>query len=438
MSDGGDEGDDAPPPARFGPVSSRTDEGYAYVTSDEELRQHAARLLEHDIVGIDTESDSLFSYTERCCLLQISGDSGPDVVVDPLRLSDLAPLAPLFTDERIVKVFHGADYDVVSIKRDFGFQVRNLFDTMIAAQAVGIERFGLNDLVGQFFSVTLNKKWQRHDWSSRPLLPEHLDYARRDVHYLPQLREILKEMAYARGRGAMLEEEFSLLETREWTGVPFHPDDCLRIKGASQLKADDLRVLRAVAATREDIAKNRNRPPFKVWGNDVCLLLAQRKPKTQAELREVLGAGHHVARRFDREVLDAVRRGLEDRSPPPGASKERPVRGPDAIPPLLREDEPLLTALKNWRNARSQELGLAPGMIVNNGILHDVAALKPKTEAELLRIREMRRWQRDEFGTQLLERVAEWLAAHPPRGEKEQPQRHRRRRRRGRRGGIAP
>ena len=348
-------------------------------------------------------------------------------------LDDISAFGPLMADPGIVKIFHGADYDVVSMKRDFGFEFRNIFDTMIAAQASGHDRFGLNDLVKRYFGRSLDKKWQRHDWSTRPLQDAQMDYARLDSHFLATLREILLEQCAAAGRVAMLEEEFSLLENRDWTGREFDPDSCMKLKGASNLDDEQRKVLRQVVTLRESIAESKNRPPFKVWGNDICLKLAEHKPTSGSAIRKVLGEKNHVARRYLKECVAAVQAGLEDESPPP--EPPAPVsRFNKNIPPFTRDDEPLLSALKRWRNKLCESLGLGPGMVLNNALLKECAALKPKEASQFDLLPEMRKWQRDAFGDDVISFVSEWLEKQPPRDESkgERPARRRRRRRGGR------
>lgn len=399
------------------PLLQIPDRGYVYVTTPEGLDAAIDELRGSPVLGVDVEGDSFFSYEESCCLVQMTGLGTCDFIVDPLALPDLSLLGPMMADPAVVKIFHGADYDVVSLKRDFGFEIRNLFDTMIAAQATGHDRFSLGDLVNHYFGVKLNKRYQRYDWSSRPLLDAHLDYARNDSHFLPTLRDLLSEQAEACGRIPMLQEEFALLEEREWTGRRFSPDDCMRVKGAAKLDDEGRRVLRATFACRETIAEAKNRPPFKVWGNDALMLLAQGRPKSQAELREVLGEKHHVARRFGREVTEAVRVGLADRSPPPETIRVT-TRTSAEVPLFTREDEPLMVWLKRWRNDYAKGQGLAPSMVVNNAILREVAALRPMAVGDLDRIEEMRRWQKLEIGERLVALVAEWVEKHPPKARR--------------------
>lgn len=412
------------------------DLGWDYVRTPGALAAAAEALSQATVIGVDTESDSFFSYRERCCLVQITAEGLPDFIIDPLAVPDLSPLGPLFADPRITKVFHGADYDVVILKRDFGFTFETLFDTMIAAQATGRARFGLSDLVAAHFGMVLDKKWQRHDWSSRPLHTEHLEYARYDSHFLPALMRLLQADAQAAGRTAMLEEECRLLEARAWTGRAFDPDDCIKIKGAQSLDPTALKVLRAVNAVRERLAEAKGRPPFKVWGNDECLQIARTAPTQRADLARALGPQNHVLRRYADEVLTAVAQGLADESPPPGRKKP-PPRSPDDPPPFQREDEPLFERLKSWRNRQADAERLGPGMVLPNHLLRVIAAVKPVDEAALRAVPDVRSWQVHNYGEPVLEILRRWVEEHPPAPAKaeETKSRSRRRRRRRRSGG---
>ncbi|HEX7556050.1 MAG TPA: ribonuclease D, partial [Leptolinea sp.] len=90
------------------------------------------------IFAIDTESNSLFAYREQVCLIQISTET-EDYLIDPLAIHDLSALAPLFANPQIEKVFHAGEYDLICLKRDFGFEFNHLFDTMIAGRVLGRE-----------------------------------------------------------------------------------------------------------------------------------------------------------------------------------------------------------------------------------------------------------------------------------------------------------
>ena len=168
--------------------------------------EELARSLEScRAIGLDTESDSLYHHRDKVCLVQIATDRGDAVLVDSLAV-DLAPLAAAMADERLVKVLHGADYDVTTLKRDFGFSFAALFDTMIAARLLGRAELGLVAVARDELGVTLTKTNQKDDWSRRPLTPQQEAYALADVTHLIALRDRLAERLAAVSRLEWLRE----------------------------------------------------------------------------------------------------------------------------------------------------------------------------------------------------------------------------------------
>src|SRR5262249_8581032 len=117
-----------------------------WIRTTGELAALVGSLAGRPAIALDTESDSLHHHREKVCLVQI-GVEGEGWLVDPLAARDLSPLAPLMADAGVVKVLHGADYDVTTLKRDFGFEFRSLFDTMIAARFLGLPEIGLQALL---------------------------------------------------------------------------------------------------------------------------------------------------------------------------------------------------------------------------------------------------------------------------------------------------
>lgn len=374
---------------------------FEHVTNQRELTRVLEFLSGDGVVGIDTEADSFFHYQERVCLIQMTG-GGRDVIIDPLAVEDLSPLGPLMADRSVVKIFHGADYDISSLKRDFGYTIEPIFDTMLAAQALGYDGISLADLVARFFSVQLDKRYQRQDWSRRPLSDEQLDYARLDSHFLPRLRELLSGEVDAAGRGRQVAEECRLLEQREWVDHSFKPDDFIRIRGVGKLDDRARRVLRELCVTRDALARKQDRPHFKVFGNDVLLRIARRAPASRREITEQLGAKHHVVRRYCDLVVEAVQRGLRDREPLPRSRPDhrggRRLSGP--------VEKRLFVALRTWRNGLAEARGVASGVLINNAQLQEIAVLRPSSAADLETLPDLRDWQRDEFGAEILEIVA--------------------------------
>ena len=150
-----------------------------------------------DRIAVDTEADSLHSYFEKLCLLQLSFD-GEDHLIDTLAGFDLAPLAAAFAEKELV--LQGADFDLRLMRRSFGFIASRVFDTVIAARLLGLREFSLAALVQRFFAVQLPKGSQKADWAQRPLPPRMAEYAKNDTHYLLPLAEQMERELTERDR----------------------------------------------------------------------------------------------------------------------------------------------------------------------------------------------------------------------------------------------
>jgi ribonuclease D len=210
----------------------------------------AARILgQAKIIGVDLEADSMHHYFEKVCLLQIAMESA-SYVMDPLALKDLSVLRPVFSDPGIRKIFHGADYDVRSLYRDFGFEVENLFDTQLACKFLGFRENGLEALLRSRFHVELNKKYQRADWSQRPLSPEMVEYAAMDSRYLIPLARMLEKELEEKGRYSWVEEECLFMAKVRFM-PPSHASLYLKVKGAFRLDPRSLAVLEALLGFRD-------------------------------------------------------------------------------------------------------------------------------------------------------------------------------------------
>ncbi len=363
-------------------------------------------LEQASVIGIDTESDSSYTYQEKVCLIQVS-DLDRDYIIDPLAIEDLSPLAPLLADRDIVKVLHGADYDVVCLRRDFGFQIRGLFDTLIAAQLLGMERIGLADLIQRFFGVELDKQYQRYNWGLRPLEPEHVDYARGDTHYLLALREIMLPRLRRLHRTRHLREECRLLEKREWSAKPFDPDGWLDIKRAGELDEDGMRVLRQLYLYRDRQARKMDRPVYKVIPDGVLFSVAKRCPETPDELDALFRRKSALRRRHGPALVKAVLDGLDDDSPLPPLRRKRKRKRPQTkLRTRLRgrQAERVMAGLKQWRNDLIEsDPSLTPFTVASNATLKWIASLRPQSLEELEQVPEVRRWQVQDFGEEILE-----------------------------------
>lgn len=364
------------------------------LTTSAEVAALAAELRSAAVLAVDLEADSMHRYRERVCLLQLST---PDrtVLIDPLPGADLTPLAALFADPAVRKIFHAADYDLRSLYRDFRLEVRGLFDTMVSAQLLGEEKIGLADVLGKHFGVTLDKRFQRADWSLRPLSAEMIAYAAEDTRHLHRLAEQFEARLAELGRREWADEEFRLLE-----GVRFSAGEsgplCLKVKGAGTLDRRQLGVLEELLQWREQEAARRDRPPFQVVGNALLLELARQMPRTAVALAAITVLPERLRDRYGRDLLAAITRGLElpnDRLPV-WPRTPRIERDPAA--------EARLTALKNWRREKAAGLGVDPGVLINNALLEWLAREQPGTGTALEHCPGLKQWQRHELGDELL------------------------------------
>lgn len=371
---------------------------YQRIESRAELEALAQELLAEDVVAFDTEADSFYHYFDKTCLVQIA-TRRQVYLVDPLAFggpSELAPLAPVFADPDVRKIFHAAEYDIFVLKRDGGFRFAGLFDTMVSAQLLGYPSIGLQALVERHFDVSLPKDEQRSDWSARPLSGNQLDYAAADVAYLISLAEMLEVALRSAGRIEWAYEEFNLLCQREWPDRQFDELGYLRIKGARSIDRTSLAVLRELFLMRDARAREIDRPPFKVLGNRALLEIAERQPQTVDELSGIKGVTDLILRRLGREILAAVARGRKAEHGPLPKSEGGGRRRMD------RRSERTVTALKRWRAERAKSLGLEPGVLCPNSTLEAIAIASPASSAALRKMPEIKAWFWRELGDDVL------------------------------------
>lgn len=362
-----------------------------WIDTPGQLNQLINVLSQESLVAVDTESDSLYSYFEKVCLIQFSTPQ-EDFLVDPLSV-DISSLDSFFANSSIQKIFHAAEYDFLSLKRDYGFSFSNLFDTMLAARILGWKRYGLGSLLKDHFGVTLDKRFQRYNWGKRPLSHKALTYAHLDTHYLIPLRKIQYEELEKQNRLLEATEAFERLTQVEPTVKNFDPDDFWRIKGAKHLVAKQQSVLRELFILRDGIARRLDLPPFKIINNSILLELVKAQPLTTTELRQVKGLREKLVQRNGKAIIKAIKKG----------QKAAPPRRP---PNNHHPDNDTLTryeALRQWRNGVAAERGVEPDVIINNHTLMDIARHNPKTLNKLNQIDLLGDWQCKTYGKRLLQ-----------------------------------
>jgi ribonuclease D len=356
---------------------------HLWVSTPEALRDLGREASASALIGIDTESDSMHSYFEKVCLVQIVLPGDRIFLVDTIAVRDLSPLKPALEDPAVRKVLHGADYDIVCMKRDFGIAMRGTFCTMTAGLLLGIPKIGLADMVETNFGVRLAKAFTRSDWSQRPLSPGQVEYLVQDVQFLGPLAGIMD----GRLREAdLLEEaaiEFRRLEIRDPAPRAFDPWGFLRIRGSRDLPERGRAILRALVAVREERSKELDRPPFKVLANDTLLRIAAKHPADIGALRGIRGVTPFVLKRHGDDILQAVKAGLSDPGPVPNRAPPTPPEPGDGDRRLSFAAQKRHGRLKEWRSARSAALGRTTLAILPNHALFEVARTPPRDVAAL-------------------------------------------------------
>jgi len=342
-------------------------------------------VAESPILALDTEGASFHRFVDRIYLLQLSTRE-KTAIIDPIPIGRPSGLGRLLEDPAVEIVFHDADYDLRLIHQDYGWHARNIFDTRIAAQLLGLRAFGLAALLERYFGVKLDKKHQRADWSMRPLPQGMLDYAAQDTIHLLELRDRLRADLERIGRWDWAREEFALLEGTRW------PDEdpaasFLRLKGARDLTRRELAILRELVPWRDGVARQLDRATFRVVGNEQLIDASRAQPTTRDALTAIKGMPRGMIESRGDDILDAVKRGLAV----PEADLPRFPKTPrwDRDPDL----DTRTSALKTVRDVAAERLDLDPGVLCARDRLEAVARKNPSTRAELEAVSDLRRWQ---------------------------------------------
>ncbi len=346
-----------------------------------ELECLAASIGGQRRIAVDTESNSLYAYRERVCLIQFSTKSS-DYLIDPLAIPDLSCLAPIFADPKIEKVFHAAEYDVLCLKRDFGFKMSNLFDTRIASRTLGRKRSGLGDILAEEFQVEINKRYQRANWGKRPLSPDLLGYARLDTHFLLPLRDRLAKALRSAGRWEEAREASEAVKLVEPESANFDPQGFWRIAHARQMKPEQAAILRQLYLLREKYARRLDRPPFKVLGDKTLFAIAQEMPRSLEALGKLPGMTSGQLRRYGKDVLEAIKRGRNGPRPKP--------------PSNARVEEVVMSryqTLREWRMRVARTRQVESDIVLPRDLVWDIAHRAPRDRKALKELMEPYEWR---------------------------------------------
>lgn len=355
-------------------------------------------LQKQDQIAIDLESNSLYVYKEHVCLIQISTPNR-DYIIDPLALDHFTELGNILKNQSIEKIFHACEYDLILLKREYNWDVVNIFDTMWAARILGMPKIGLANLIKTFFDITLEKKYQTANWGERPLSDEQLLYAQSDTHYLFDLRSILQEKL---DLGDHREEAQEIFEMQQQVTVPnnqFREEQFWDLNGTKYLTTGQKKTAYALYLFREANAKKYDKPLFKIFDNKVLLQLAQDQPYSMKRLYDTRRLPNWFIRREGDAMLHAVKTAQELSLP------KRPKRPPRPAQDLLDRYDYLL----QWRKNRGKARGVDSDIILSKDAVWEIAKINPNEVSALNPIQStIGPWRLQTYGEEIINHLDDY------------------------------
>ncbi|MCD4814280.1 hypothetical protein K8S19_11385 [bacterium] len=373
-------------------------EAFEYIDSQTRWNEVSRTLAKQSAIAFDLESNGYHRYPERICLIQIASLTQV-YLVDPIAVHDLSELGKILRQAKILKIFHSCENDLRALDRDYGFKVKNIFDTAIAAHFLGSTRRGLSNVLLDFMGITLTKSktLQRQDWTMRPLLKKSLHYAANDVALLLPLYEVLASQLKKAGRISWVEEEQRLLEKiKADTAVPA---EALfwSVKGCKDLNEKQRAILKELVVFRDRLCRKIDRTPFRVLGDDVLLVLAK---KPDSDLKKTKGMAVIFHQKRQKALQQALQKGKQA-VPVPLPSK----KNGDVYRKKSDEYNGRFKALKSWRMAKGERLALDPALLWPMQSLEQLAGSARLEKA----LQGVRQWQRKTFEKEILEKISESL-----------------------------
>ena len=348
-------------------------------------------------VAVDLEAAGFHRYSDRVCLLQVSS-SDQNFVVDTLAVDPSPVLRGPLESPTVTVLLHGGDYDLRLLDRDLDLHPVKLFDTQTAAALLGEPSLGLAALLEKYLDVHVSKKYQRADWARRPLPDEMLDYAASDTRHLHELADLLTERLEAVGRRTWAEEESTLMEALRWN-ADGDVDPVTKVKGVRDLELRQVALLREAWFWRDEVARARDRAPFRVAGDPALLEVVRERPLDVSALGRIRGFSPQLAGRSGKELLDRLEQTdrLDD-SELVGYPRGR--AGPRRPQPEVEE---IANRLKSIRNHVAEALGIDRGVLMSNTAILEIARIHPRSVEELAGVASVRRWQSETLADRFLE-----------------------------------
>ncbi|MEM7029169.1 MAG: ribonuclease D [Chloroflexota bacterium] len=362
---------------------------FTWVDQAEHLSRILDQLQQQTIIAVDTESDSLYSYFEKVCLIQIS-TVDQHYIIDPLAL-DATPLGKIFSNPTIRKVLHASEYDVITLRRDFGFQFENLFDTMLAARILGWEKCGLGNILMTYFKVSPDKRFQQYNWGTRPLSPDALDYATLDTQYLIDLYHLQQKLLRQNKQVEEAEDAFVRIAQSRVAIKYFDPAASWNVKGSKDLPRSKQGMLQALFVFRDYAARQMDLPPFKTMGDATLVRLANHPPHSMRGLKKMKGFNRAFVRKFGDGLLQILQ------AKPPKPAPPSPSKRPPSEAITKRYER-----LRDWRNEIAKKRKVEADVILSNKTLMHIARNNPANLDALAAANLLGNWQLNTYAKAIL------------------------------------
>jgi len=360
---------------------------FIYVRGQGALDVLIRQLGAADRVALDTEADSLHNYFEKVCLIQLS-IAGAHYLVDPLAGLELGGFLQALAEKPLI--LHGGDYDLRMLRASLNFRPhREVFDTMIAAQLLGIDAIGLAALIERFFEIKVGKEGQKSDWSRRPLSEKQLHYAVNDTRYLEALAERLAAELSARGRLNWHVESCQAMVESTGRDRLRDPEEAWRIKGSGRLTPRALAYLREIWRWRDQHARSANRPPFHIVGNQLIFELIG---WAESHPGEALEQGPKLPRNIRGVLLTTLQEAIARVAGMTEAQWPERKRG-ERVEALSGGDLEKLTALRGDGAVIAKDLEIAASTLAPKGAMEAIIRSRPRTLDEIIECSGLLRWQ---------------------------------------------
>jgi ribonuclease D len=368
-------------------LSTPASANYIYVRERAAMETLIERIASAERIALDTEADSLHNYFEKVCLIQLSlGDE--HYIVDPLVGLELSGFLAVLAEKPLI--FHGGDYDLRMMRASTGFRPGGIvFDTMIAAQLLGIEQIGLAALIEKYFGITIEKAGQKSDWSRRPLTEKQLSYAVNDTRFLVSLADRMSSELSERGRLGWHTEGCQAMVQSTGRDRTRDPDDAWRISGAGRLSRRQLAYLRELWRWRDEHAQRANRPPFMIFGNQQIFELI-----TWAESHPgmPLQQGPKLPRNIRDSLLTTLAAAISRAASLSELQCPERKRG-ERVEALSADSLEKLNALRSECAQIAKELEIAAATLAPKAALDAIARSRPQTVDEIMESGRLLRWQ---------------------------------------------